>query len=207
MQRVMAEMFDVSQLPELTVHGRTDRAIIMDLFAASGLELNSPTYQEFTSRYHDELVASLNICGGQLLAGVAGLLPQLADQSESALGLLTGNSMPAAMTKVRHFGIAEYFTYGGYGHEHADREGVARAALADCQNWARPNLVQPHETWVIGDTVRDVQCARSIGANVIAVATGGSTRQELDAAGADVVLDDLTDPRPVLDICRDAATR
>jgi hypothetical protein len=44
----------------------------------------------------------------------------------------------------------------------------------------------------------DVQSARDNGAFCIAVATGGGTRDELSAAGADVVLDSLADTAAVL---------
>ena len=46
---------------------------------------------------------------------------------------------------------------------------------------------------VIGDTVLDVACARAAGARSIAVATGPSGIDALQAAGADVVVEDLSD--------------
>ena len=53
--------------------------------------------------------------------------------------------------------------------------------------------MKPHETVVIGDTPLDVACAASAGARCIAVATGSHTLDELEAAGADVALRDLSD--------------
>ncbi len=44
----------------------------------------------------------------------------------------------------------------------------------------------------VGDHVHDVAGARAAGALSVSVLTGGSTREELVAAGTDVVLDDLT---------------
>ncbi|MGH9203255.1 MAG: HAD family hydrolase, partial [Vicinamibacterales bacterium] len=51
---------------------------------------------------------------------------------------------------------------------------------------------------VIGDTPDDVRCARAAGALSIAVATGGFDADALRAAGADVVLTDLSDTQAVL---------
>jgi len=51
---------------------------------------------------------------------------------------------------------------------------------------------------VIGDTPHDIACARAGGATSIAVATGGHSVDELRAAGADVVLVDLSDTEQVL---------
>jgi phosphoglycolate phosphatase-like HAD superfamily hydrolase len=44
---------------------------------------------------------------------------------------------------------------------------------------------------VIGDTPRDVLCAKPYGAVALAVATGGYSMEELKEAGADVVMEDL----------------
>ncbi|MBV9831779.1 MAG: haloacid dehalogenase-like hydrolase, partial [Marmoricola sp.] len=44
----------------------------------------------------------------------------------------------------------------------------------------------------VGDHVHDVEGARAAGATSVSVLTGGCTREELEAAGTDVVLDDLT---------------
>ena len=51
---------------------------------------------------------------------------------------------------------------------------------------------------VVGDTVRDVHCAHENGSVCVAVTTGGSSAEELRAAGADIVVEDLRDPGPLL---------
>ena len=48
---------------------------------------------------------------------------------------------------------------------------------------------------VVGDTPRDVEAAHAAGAVAVGVATGRSSRDELHAAGAEHVFDDLSDPR------------
>ena len=54
---------------------------------------------------------------------------------------------------------------------------------------------RPSEVFVVGDTIHDVDCARAHGFRAIGVCTGHTGRAELEAAGADLVLDDLLDPR------------
>jgi phosphoglycolate phosphatase len=51
--------------------------------------------------------------------------------------------------------------------------------------------VTPEQCVVVGDTEHDIACARSAGARVVAVATGGRTRAELEALRADLVLDNF----------------
>jgi len=50
----------------------------------------------------------------------------------------------------------------------------------------------PHETIIIGDTVMDIECARAVGAQAVAVCTGFESREILSAAEPDALLDDLT---------------
>ena len=51
---------------------------------------------------------------------------------------------------------------------------------------------------VIGDTPADVECGRAVDAFVVAVATGGSSIEELEACKPDLLLADLTDSTELL---------
>ena len=51
-----------------------------------------------------------------------------------------------------------------------------------------------------GDTEHDIRCARSIGAYAVAVPTGGTTRAALAVEKPDLLLDDLSDARPLLEV-------
>ncbi|SVC03086.1 uncharacterized protein METZ01_LOCUS255940, partial [marine metagenome] len=48
------------------------------------------------------------------------------------------------------------------------------------------------ETFIVGDTPRDVACGRAGGTRTLAVATGTYAAGELEATGADYVLEDLS---------------
>ena len=52
---------------------------------------------------------------------------------------------------------------------------------------------------IIGDTPADVTCGRGIGARSVGVATGSYGADQLAAAGASAVFDDLTDTERVLE--------
>ncbi|MEU8616472.1 HAD family hydrolase [Streptomyces sp. NPDC048623] len=61
----------------------------------------------------------------------------------------------------------------------------------------KAEALRAHDAGVyVGDHVGDVRGARTAGAVSVAVATGPCSPEELRAAGADVVLADLTDFRP-----------
>jgi phosphoglycolate phosphatase-like HAD superfamily hydrolase len=113
------------------------------------------------------------------------------------LGLLTGNVREGARKKLEHYQLDHHFAFGAFGDGHADRNDVARLALRESRNHVGGEI-NCERIWVVGDTPLDVRCARSIGASAVAVATGHHTRDQLQAAQPDLLLNDLTDPTPLL---------
>jgi phosphoglycolate phosphatase-like HAD superfamily hydrolase len=51
---------------------------------------------------------------------------------------------------------------------------------------------------VIGDTPKDITCARAIGARAVAVATGSISREALAACDPDALLDSFADHEAAL---------
>lgn len=198
MTRVMEEMFGLTELHRVDVHGRTDHGIVKDLFDAHKLLLNDSVRAEFSERYHELLPESMHLCEGRLMPGVASLLETLFSLPDTELGILTGNSEAAAWTKLRHFKLDRFFNFGGYGEEHSNRDDVARMALEHCRDVYSDRVVDAGQTWVVGDTIHDISCARSIGANVVAVATGGADLNLLGQHEPDVLLPDLSDHQEFL---------
>ena len=58
----------------------------------------------------------------------------------------------------------------------------------------------PDEVWVIGDTPRDLACARTAGVRCLLVATGQIPVTDLLSLDADAVLEDLTNTEEVVQI-------
>jgi phosphoglycolate phosphatase-like HAD superfamily hydrolase len=133
-----------------------------------------------------------------VLPGIEAFLNTLAGRDDVAVGLLTGNLRAGARLKLGHYGLFDHFAFGGFGDHHWERDDVAREALAAVQAHLN-GRARTERIWVIGDTPLDVQCARAIGANVAAVATGWHSREELAAAKPDLLLTDLSDPAPLLE--------
>jgi phosphoglycolate phosphatase-like HAD superfamily hydrolase len=184
------ELFNIQQIGPLEVHGRCDRGILGDLF--DRLDLSYDEHHEaFCQRYYQNLPASLIANNGRLLPGVKNLLEQLKAREDVALGLLTGNLQQAAQIKLSHVGITDFFSFGGFGDHFADRNDVAASAVTAAQAELGDRF-DPNKMLVIGDTVNDVRCGRSIGAKVVAVETGGGSREQLQGAAPDLLLADLS---------------
>lgn len=193
------EVFDRVDEHEIDTRGRTDRAIVRDLFHAHGVEDSLAHWQKLSAAYLNHLPGQLRERSGWVLPGVTELLTRLAEREHWQMGLLTGNTAAGARLKLAHFGLYERFSFGGYGDEHYERNFVAADAQRQLHERAG-RRIPAENIWVIGDTPHDVTCARYIGAKVLAVATGNHTRAELEAARPDVLLDDLSDVAAVLGI-------
>jgi phosphoglycolate phosphatase-like HAD superfamily hydrolase len=123
----------------------------------------------------------------------------LSQRDDVTQSVLTGNTRPSAEIKLRAFGLDEYldFDIGAYGTDDDTRANLVaivrqRAQKAHGQDYEAKNTV------LIGDTPNDVAAALDSGARIISVATGRDTAAELATAGADMVLNDLTDTRAVV---------
>jgi phosphoglycolate phosphatase-like HAD superfamily hydrolase len=113
--------------------------------------------------------------------------------------VLTGNVKPLAALKLRLAGLGEHLDLdvGAYGDAHevrAELVAVARRAARSAYGIDFSGSA----TVLVGDTPLDVEAALAAGARVVAVATGSYPAADLAAAGAHVVLPDLTDTAEVL---------
>ncbi len=179
--------------------GRTDVAIVRDLLAIHDLPTTGDNQLLLRETYLRELPGALKTGTGHVLPGVPALLERLHRRDGIVQGLLTGNVRHGAQVKLEHFGLWDFFGPGGFGDLHTDRNEVARIALLAVEaHLGRP--ANAADVWVIGDTPHDISCARAIGANVLAVATGWHPIEELQGCGADAVLEDLSDTGRVLEL-------
>lgn len=172
--------------------GKTDHGIVGDLMREAGLESErvGELLPAFHAHYLERLEERLDGERMRLMPGLPAVLERLAEQADIALGLLTGNFAEGARIKLSRLGLDRYFTFGAFGDEVASRLDLPPVALAE----ARATLgaeVAPEHTLIVGDSALDVACARAHGIACVAVTTGFATRDELVAAGAERVVDDL----------------
>jgi phosphoglycolate phosphatase-like HAD superfamily hydrolase len=85
---------------------------------------------------------------------------------------------------------------GAFGSDDPDRNLLVPVALHRIEQRYGP--VDRERVWVIGDTPLDAACAQAGGVRCLLVAGGFADRAALVAAGADHVVDDLTDTDTVL---------
>jgi phosphoglycolate phosphatase-like HAD superfamily hydrolase len=171
--------------------GRTDleiaRLILLGLGVTArrideGLrDLRIAAAEAFARRCPDDLSATV-------APGMDALLDRLAARRDVRLSLVTGNLEPIARLKLRRAGLGHRFAsgQGGFGSDHEDRTELPAIARRRAGRNGTPHPAD--RTVVIGDTPRDIACARADGARVVAITTGPCSADELTAA--DAVVDD-----------------
>ncbi len=184
--------------------GRLDSAIYLDLALHNGITDHAERADDFWAAYLDELPQELTRAADRIRAcpGVCELLRQLRDEfaEHVCLGLLTGNHTGAVPHKLGAIGIDHrWFAINAFGDEADDRPALTELCL---RRYAATHAVEPDPSRVIviGDTPHDIDCAKAHGCIAFAVATGSYTGDELAAAGADVVVEDLSDPTPLFEL-------
>ncbi|MCC7370807.1 MAG: haloacid dehalogenase-like hydrolase [Chloroflexi bacterium] len=111
-----------------------------------------------------------------------------------AQSLLTGNYEPAARLKVSAAGLDTRldFALGAFGSDNRDRLCLVPVALEKAQRLLDPAMIAA-DIVVIGDSPRDIACARAGGARAVAVATGPHPAEELATFHPDALLERLHD--------------
>jgi phosphoglycolate phosphatase len=134
----------------------------------------------------------------RVLDGAEDLLKRLARDHGILLGITSGAVEAAAHIKLSRAGFNRYFPFGGYGSDSADRVELTKKALERGQ-MLLGEKIDPQRTFVVGDTPKDLDAAHGAGCLALGVATGHYSREQLEQAGGDVVLDTLKEPFPGVD--------
>lgn len=203
LSQALTEVFGTAgPIDSFPMAGMTDWQIVTELMIRAGLpaeRIEAGREAAFTAyaRVVAEAAPTLKMT---LLPGVPMLLEALSQQPGFVLGLVTGNVREAVPHKLRAVGIdPAQFTFGAYGSERPHRNELPGLALSRLEaQWGKS--VDRGQVLVIGDTSRDIDCARHAGVKVLTVATGHSSVEELAEHQPDYVLADLTDTAAVMRI-------
>jgi phosphoglycolate phosphatase len=126
------------------------------------------------------------------LPGVADLVAELAEAGVVQT-VVTGNLESVGRLKLDAAGLVPpiELSYGGFGASAVDRAAVAQFAIDGLTSagWRGG----PDTCWVVGDTPRDLACARALGLRCALVATGRYPVESLAVMGPDLVLDGLAE--------------
>ncbi len=197
----LVEVFGTAgEIDRYRFEGKLDPVIVRELMEGAGVP--AARVAELKPRaldvYLEKLAAALAERRPTLKPGVREVVEEVAACGDAVSALLTGNVARGARIKLTAAGLWELFAFGVFGDEAERREDLGPIALT------RARVLTGHHfdggsCVVVGDAPADVACGKAIGAKVVAVATGLTPADTLAAAGADVVLTDLSDRHRALE--------
>ena len=173
----------------IPVHGMLDPDILTQMMRAGGLDEAKiwPTLPAIIAAAQDLYQTGVPDLRDKVCPGVEPLLNYLRGRG-TVLALVTGNLTRIGWRKLERAGLDHYFHFGAFGEMAPTRGGLARLAIER----ARREGMADGRISLIGDAVQDVIAARENGVRSIAVRTGITPAEDLEASTPDLLLDDLT---------------
>jgi len=185
----------LDDLGGIEMAGRTDTSIAKDICDRHPTHNLQPN--DLLDAYLEVLPECLGQKKGGVFPGVRELLQWSHEHSEVHNALLTGNIKRGAFIKLGHYGLANFFEFGAFGDDSPDRNCLGPVALKRARDILKRDFHIDY-TWVIGDTPKDIACARALGCKVLAVATSRYPVAELEKHGADFCVANLSDYKAII---------
>ncbi|MBI3544283.1 MAG: HAD hydrolase-like protein [Deltaproteobacteria bacterium] len=192
----ISHYFPDVNFPKVSFGGKTDIQIAREMMDAMGFDddqINDHMHK-VVDLYVERALACATTRAHEVtvLPGVRELLDELAAHPDILLGLLTGNVKKGAHAKLSCVGLEEHFKFGVFGDDHWDRYKLPPIAVARAHQMYGHHF-ESKQIVIIGDTVHDVNCGKSIGVRTIAVGTGHKIPMEdLLAQNPDYYFKDLS---------------
>ena len=194
------------RISDVEFAGKTDLAIYREALECEGITPASilerlPMIEAATVEILNHLSSTGEVF--RLCPGVQDLLEALSNDSSFVTALLTGNVEGLAEAKLRVAGIWSYFKVrGAFGSDDEERNHLP-AIAAERISTQLGRILSPEKFIVIGDTPRDISCARHFGARVLAVASGQHSVEQLKPFSPDALFADLSNTDEVLNLLQE----
>jgi phosphoglycolate phosphatase-like HAD superfamily hydrolase len=186
--------------------GGLDPVLFAEAAVANGLDDDPAHHDRFQAAYLERLAVELEVGrrGVRAMPGIVELIASVRqrwlERGDVVPGLLTGNYTRAVPLKLGAVGLnPDWFEIHALGDEAPSRPDLAALALRRYERRFGA-AIDPGAVVVIGDTPRDVHCAKAHGCVAFGVATGRYTVDDLRREGADVVVEDLADASPLWEL-------
>lgn len=184
MHQAMLEVYGLdANFDGIPYHGKTDPAILRMALTRRGIS---------NSTFDEKLPAALAVVGREVAANASGLQPlvcpsiprllaEIRDR-DKLLGVASGNLESVGWHKLRAAKIRDFFSCGSFGDNFELRTAIFDHAVS-C---ARNRLGQSASVCFVGDTPDDIQAARMVNAQILAVGTGIFSAQDLARLNPDL---------------------
>ncbi|HET9916356.1 MAG TPA: HAD family hydrolase [Candidatus Binatia bacterium] len=181
--------------------GNTDPLIVKDIFMKAGVEIAVEPEQWRRFTVHLQASYREHVAGGattiQPLPGAEPLLQHLSAVMEFHASVVTGNFEATALVKLESAGLGSYLSRGAYASDSERRPDLPAIAR---ERWeiAAGRTIAAGQCVIVGDTPKDLECARANGMKCLLVGTGRYPVEELEYWQPDACLADLSDTQEVV---------
>ncbi|VVB76187.1 Pyrophosphatase PpaX [uncultured archaeon] len=182
------------------VSGMTDRGALIARLKGAGIKNpeNDPRLEVAIKDFVNVTKELIDEHGVEQVEGVEELLKKLQNE-KVVLGVLTGNTPDRAKLKLESANLWHYFKVGAFGHNTVVRSELVAIAIKDAKEKTGISF-KKKDVFIIGDTIRDIQCAREGGVKVVAVATGKEDLETLKKEKPDFAFRDFNDIDSIIQV-------
>lgn len=164
---------------DISPEGKVDNQIILEVLEKHGISEKEikQKIKDATKEMTIYFEENKNSVNPEILPGVINLLKKLRHKN-IPIGMLTGNVEEIAWIKIEKAGLKDFFDFGAFGDKAFKRVELVEHAKNNAEK-ALNKCFKTTDFVIIGDTPRDIECAKDAGINVIAVSTGIYPFEEL----------------------------
>lgn len=184
MHQAMLEVYGLdANFDGIPYHGKTDPAILRMALTRRGIS---------DSTFCEKLPAALTVVCREVSANASGLRPAVCPSIpkvlaeirdlDKLLGVASGNLEKVGWHKLTAARIRDFFTCGSFGDNFELRTAIFDHAVSTAKN----RFGQSASVCFVGDTPDDIEAARKVNAQVLAVGTGIYSAQELSRLKPDL---------------------
>jgi len=182
--------------------GKTDREILIEFLQQKGI--NEPEKDErFLPALSDigniisEAIKDIKL---EKVPNVEKLVKRLSKEKQM-IGLLTGNTQEKAEVKLKNANLWKYFKIGAFGDKTKERSELVKIALNEAKEKTGIQF-KKEDTYIIGDSIRDIQCAKKGGVNSIAIATGPESIEDLKKEKPNYIFKDFSNTEKIMSVLK-----
>jgi phosphoglycolate phosphatase-like HAD superfamily hydrolase len=175
--------------------GRTDPQIARTVLGDANIDPGDMT--SLWDVYLSELARNATRERVRALPGIRALVDALHAHGGVILGLLTGNIEPGARLKLGGAELNDYFPFGAFGSDSADRNELPPVAVQRASA-LHGHRFEGRDVVIIGDSIFDIRCGVPYDATTIAIASGKTPAETLRAEEPTFLFDSAEDVQAVL---------
>jgi phosphoglycolate phosphatase len=134
----------------------------------------------------------------EVLPGIRELIIELHNNESVIIGLLTGNCRSNAYSKLKAVSLDHYFNFGSFGCDFADRNLLPKVAIKRANEKYLDIQFNNRNTIILGDSPKDIECARNNNIPVISTATGNFSIDQLNSFQPNYTFNNFSDYKKVV---------